>query len=133
MVNAEVCEYSVACEQACATAVENGLSVVDAKPSELFVDLDKTANVLIFMSRVESLVRNGIATDWRITRSKSGNSHGYVNLLRDTPLIERVALQCMLGSDLTHEYLTYMTYLKLGEQTRVVFFEKEQDAKTDNN
>ncbi len=125
-------DYSKAIEEACATAIENGLTVIDAKPNQLFVDLDKKPSVVIFTSRVESLVKNGIATDWRITRSKSGNSHGYVTLTKDTPLAERIALQCVLGSDLAHEYLNYMAYTKLGESARVVFFEPKVSEASSN-
>jgi hypothetical protein len=124
--DSEVPDYAKRLEDACAEAIAQGLEVVEAKANQLFCDLDDKRDLDVFRCRSEWLVRAGIASGWKITRSKSGNSHGYVTLKSDTPALERIALQAILGSDRTHEYLNFLTYKKLGESMRIVFFETPQ-------
>lgn len=115
---------------ACADAIADGLHVVEATGQDLFVDIDGgSQNLNLFKKRAADLVSKEIAKSFHATRSKNGGWHGYVELREPMSVTERIALQCVLGSDLTHEYLSFLTYRKLGERTRIVFFEKEPDSR----
>jgi hypothetical protein len=121
-------DYEKALQDACAYALAAGMTVVEAKPDQLFCDLDNKFDRALFAKRSEALVSNGIAKSWRVTRSKSGNQHGYVTLSASMPAVERIALQSVLGSDRTHEYLNFLSYKKLGEDVKIVFFEPAEVA-----
>lgn len=129
VIEKEAFDYTASLEEACEDAEARGLTVVDAGDDELFVDLDTKTSLAIYRKRVETLMDKGIATSERVTRSSGGHWHGYVQLAESKPVIERIALQAILGSDPTHEYLSYLTYLVNGEKTRIVFFEPNPEVK----
>lgn len=110
-------------EEAAAKAEENGLTVLRATNRDVFVDLDDKASKVIFETRAEELEKRGAIKSYRLTTSKSGKWHGHVRLNKPASIWQRIALQCVLGSDLTREYLHYQTAFAKGDKTEVLFFE----------
>jgi hypothetical protein len=103
---------------------QEGFTVVEATPMELFVDLDSKDAMARFLSRINELIRLEVATKYRITKSKTPDHwHGYVTLRVSLTMPERIMYQCVLGSDLDHEFFSVIRYLEHGEEAKVVFFE----------
>ena len=56
------------------------------------------------------------------TTSKSGNTHVYITMGEPLPVLERILLQAVLGSDRKREFLSYRNVLD-GKSDPVVLFE----------
>jgi hypothetical protein len=78
---------------------------IPAKPNELQIDIDNFSDLLCFCVGIGDLRESRhikIITVER-TFSKSGNLHFRIFLARRLPLVERIALQAILGSDRRRE------------------------------
>jgi hypothetical protein len=107
-------------------AAAKGLVVVRPQTFELFVDLDSEAAATTFWTNAPIL--EDVIQTFRFAPSQSGKPwrfHVYVTLKRDVrDALERIMLQCLLGSDLLHEVLSWREAAieKLDDPT--VFFER---------
>jgi len=115
-----------------AYAAENGLEIVLPKPNELFIDLDSEKAYELFKDQLECLQQFVDATLTSVQPSKSGlpNRHAIVgvNIPKtrggELSLMERLALQTMLGSDRRCELLRYMRFC-FKDPNPVLFLEKK--------
>jgi hypothetical protein len=110
--------------EAAEKAKAEGFSIVDANENQLFVDLDNQDGLNRFLSRIDELITRKIVIGYKLTNSKTpGHHHAYVDLVQPLSLPERIMFQCVLGSDLDHEYFSTIRYIENGNNGRVVFFE----------
>lgn len=119
--------------ESCETAKENGLEVKVAGTLDLFLDIDSKSSLQLAAKRLGELERRGIILDWEVTRSKSLNWHIHAHLAKHMTIPERIMLQCVLGSDLTHEYMNVNRYLSGMEENVIVLFEVKEKARAANS
>jgi hypothetical protein len=111
-------------EDFCNQAREAGLDVLYATDYDVFVDLDTKQDHDMFWCRARAFQSEVLFSDIKITVSqKRGNWHGICKLTQPLTLLERIALQCVLGSDRTREYITVMRWIKNPGETKSVLFE----------
>src|ERR1700675_200097 len=84
-----------------------GLIVNRPDDCTLQIDIDNAADLQHFED-----VRCWVTSKFHITRehrtkSKSGNTHIYLSLMEPLPIIERILIQSILGSDRKREWLSY--------------------------
>lgn len=83
--------------------------------------------MLVFSAQYAMLKRHGVARGWRLRLRASftrGHVHAVVKLPRARPLVERVLLAALLGSDLKREGFNYIRILTgRRRQCPVAFFE----------
>jgi hypothetical protein len=100
-------------EQLQQLAEERGCDLIVADDRKLLLDLDGGSERLDFMySQIDMLHRNGalprLAAPVQTWQSRSGaNYHAALWLVSPLPLVERIALQTILGSDPVREGLAY--------------------------
>jgi regulator of sigma D len=82
---------------------------IAAKPNQLQCDLDTKQSRKTFRQQLSRLRRHGHIKILSVVKhkSKSGNTHATVTLSRNYPLIERITLQLLLGSDVVRELCNY--------------------------
>ncbi len=104
---------------------ERGVVVVEPDPDQLFVDIDNHHGLGVFHANVRSLGNLVVSHSQTISPSrKSGHWHVTVRLSRPVKdNFERIALQCLLGSDLAREMVSWRE-ATLGLSKPTVFFEK---------
>ena len=105
-----------------------GCVIVEPKPNELFVDIDREEDLQFFRTNLGWL--EDLVTGFDITPSQSGapgHYHIVVRLSRPVKdAYERIALQCLIGSDRLRELLSWRNVVhQSGRPT--VFFEKPSD------
>lgn len=99
-----------------------GLQVVFPSPRELQIDIDSAESMDVFMENIDRLKHDGYEV--RPSPSRAiGHYHITVRLLYEVTPLERIALQAMLGSDLTREILSYAR-LQRGIVQPTIFFER---------
>jgi hypothetical protein len=111
---------------------EGELIAVREERDQLLVDLDSRAALQEFEKRIHCLVaiscKSGpcipIIKEWRVTKSRNGNYHAYVTLIKPMPLQQRNTLRIILGDDPYRAIHNFMRTLH-GSPAPVVFFEKE--------
>jgi hypothetical protein len=64
----------------------------------------------------------------KITTSKSGNKHVYIKFDYKLDPIERLLIQCLLGSDLKREAHSYYLFKKGNLDTHSIMFEKKDNC-----
>lgn len=123
-------EFSVmTMEQIEAVAAKHNCAVVVAKPNELQFDLDELGG----KSRLEDfladrLSRRFIGLKSEYWDSKSGNRHCVVTLPEELPVVERIALQVMGGSDPIREYAALNCH-NMGSEHPILLFKPNWGAK----
>lgn len=103
--------------------------IVEPKPNQLQLDLDGARAVRRYGMLYGILRKQGLAKRWqeKIIPSKRVNHvHVIVTLPRRINNLERVALQAILGSDITREAFNYCRVKKRNKYPIVLF---ERDAK----
>lgn len=108
-------------------AMEN-LEVVLPADNELQIDIDNEHSYLLFQKQLQILQVYVGVVDVRESSSKSGKDwklHITVELDPDVTMIERLALQAMMGSDRVRELLGYVQY-KNNDPHPVLFLEKKE-------
>lgn len=114
-------------QRAYTQAALEGLEVVLPAENELQIDIDNEHSYMLFCNQL-LIVRKFIGViDTVETKSKSGKSfkmHITVILENPVSMIERLALQAMLGSDRVRELLGYVQY-KNDDPHPVLFLEKK--------
>ncbi len=114
-------------ESALAKAKTLGRTVVFPKPDELFIDIDSPAAMRKFVRGVTHL--HGVTYVVRPSPSmRDGRHHVVVTMPFPVTPLARIALQAMLGSDLTREMLSWLR-LNRGIQEPTLFFELQERAK----
>lgn len=106
-------------------AEQVGCTLRIATDTELFIDIDTEDQYLQCQSMLGWL--NGdhqIYHKWVVTPSKSGLPHRHViaTLREPRPLIERITLQAVCGSDPLREAIS-LKRARTGEENAVIFFE----------
>jgi hypothetical protein len=109
-------------EKAEKLAKEWGLVVYAVQEDELFCDLDTLESLERFEVTCKALVNKGIIGSYRVTDSKKGHWHGFAKTLEYMDFHERVAYQCVMGSDLDRELYNLMAY-ELDDEAKIVAFE----------
>ena len=115
-------------------AYDNGLEIVLPNPNELFIDLDSEQAYELFLAQIEVLKQIIDVTEVSTYPSKSGLPcrHARVTVripkTHGSPLgvMERLALQTMLGSDRRCEILRYMRHC-FNDPNSTLFLEKKNE------
>lgn len=105
-----------------------GLIAIVPTDSELQIDLDREYSVEDEILKVvykHDFEGHFIAES--NTKSKSGFTHTYIKLSSELPMIERIALQLILGSDRKRELFNYIRWKK-GLDTPICLFEKPEEV-----
>ncbi len=108
--------------KACA---EKDCHVVEALPDELLVDIDSYESLGVFYANYSRLGELALSHERKQSPSrKSGRYHITVKLSRPVKdAYERIMLQCLLGSDLAREVLSWRE-ANAGVRNPTVLFEK---------
>lgn len=114
-------------------ARESGLEVVFADDRTLQLDLDTKDAYYLFRNQQDILGEERLGTegDFIIEPSKSGlpKRHVTIKLKEPADIWKRIALQCLLGSDLKREALNAARVLE-GVPDPICFFEKKAATMT---
>ena len=119
-------------DEVLAIAKEQGLEVFFDVDNVLMLDIDTEEGMKILAQNGEILANSG----WKfggmlITKSKSGRDHVYIQIVdRYLTIMERVALQGILGSDRKHELLNFLTAKGPHDKRITYLFETPEAAKT---
>lgn len=115
-------EYPDTTLEAHAKAMEAGHEILVASDLIIQLDLDSAADVSVFERHSGRLKDLGLAVasaeSWP---SKSGNKHVQITLSAPVPILERIAVQCVLGSDRKREFLA-MRDVKAGYEFPLMLF-----------
>ena len=115
-------------------AYDNGLEIVLPNPNELFVDLDSEQAYELFLAQIEVLKQILDVTEVSTYPSKSGLPCRHARVTVRIPktrggtlgVMERLALQTMLGSDRRCEILRYMRHC-FNDPNPTLFLEKKNE------
>ena len=109
-----------------AKAKEGNLDIVFPKSNELQIDIDNEHSYQVFKNQIVILRKYISVTNIEEHESKGGlpGRHITVTLFKDVTMIERLALQAMLGSDRIRELLGYIRYDRK-EPRPTCFFERK--------
>lgn len=122
-------EYSITddavAERRASACAERGCVIVEPQPDELQVDIDSYHCLGVFHGNLRAL---GDLVQTHVVKSspsrKAGRYHITVKLSRPVKDdFERIALQCLLGSDLAREMVSWRE-ATLGLKKPTVFFEE---------
>jgi hypothetical protein len=110
-------------------AEDHNLRVEVADDYVLQVDIDNTQAWNFFVAQYD-IVRKFApwVSDFQITTSRSGTDnneihrHVYISLREETPELDRILLQAVLGSDRRREFFNYLRH-RAGEPRPVLLFE----------
>jgi len=110
-------------------AAENNLDVVFPEENQLFIDIDDYRSMEEF-SRNRDIIHEvyGIV-ETRVSDSRSGYPKRHLVVVLNkkiTSVMERLALQAILGSDRRREANSLRRHLLYGEQTPTLFFEVKE-------
>ncbi len=124
----ETAEYAVE-DQAKRDAVVNGarlkgFTVVEGDDNHLLLDIDSKELDAKFWT-VFSMMLDRFPGDYERWNSKSGNWHFYITLDSPLPLLERIALQAMCGSDPRKEMMSLCSAM-IGVTNPVLLFKPPQ-------
>jgi hypothetical protein len=98
--------YTLSNDLAFETAAALGLDVVVPDSNTLVLDIDATSLPAYFFE-LETMLGNFFKIKKReVTISKSGNYHVYLTMEKSFTVLERIALQAILGSDPKKELLS---------------------------
>ncbi len=108
-----------------AACKEKDCHIVEALPDQLLVDIDSYEALGIFHANYSRLGELAVSHERKQSPSrKSGRYHIVVKLSRPVKdHYERILLQCLLGSDLAREVLSWRE-ANAGVRNPTVFFEK---------
>lgn len=113
-------------------AKAKGLVVVHPGPCELFIDIDDWQSLRRFQAQW-GIVKDQIGGSYEVRSSPSRKAHRHhVYVTLDRPVVdnaERIMLQALLGSDLLHEVLSWLSHVR-GETAPTLFFERPEDVRT---
>lgn len=110
-----------------------GFVVIEADSRTLQIDLDGARALRRYGWQFWQLEQAGITKGWRerLTESKSrGHVHVTIKLPNPMRIMERIALQSILGSDGKREGFNYVR-AKKGSKCPIVFFEKVRSTKAE--
>lgn len=100
----------------------------------LLLDIDSDDDMDFYNQQMDMLIDSNLLTPWydhaEHLRSKSGKRHIVIHLKLALPLLQRIMLQALLGSDRRRELLTWMGSLK-GQQNPCLLFRprvREEEA-----
>ena len=101
-----------------------GYNVVLPKSNQLQVDIDDEESYALCMRRIEDIKEfTDWDFDWKETTSPGGNKHITITVQNKRfSQYERIALQCMFGSDRIREGLNALRHI-CGVENPVRFFE----------
>lgn len=102
-----------------------GFEVVFGDDMHLLLDIDAPEPSMQFMAMLPMIYdRFGAAVEsqWK---SKSGNTHIVMVLSEPLPILERIALQAMMGSDSKKEMMS-MCSAKIGVDNPILLFKPQQ-------
>lgn len=108
-------------------AQRESLEVVYPADNELMIDIDNEHSYMLFQNQIQIVSKFVGVVEVRENPSKSGKPwkmHITVELDPNVSMLERLALQAMLGSDRTRELLGYVQY-KNNDPHPVLFLEKK--------
>jgi hypothetical protein len=110
-------------------AAENNLDVVFPEENQLFIDIDDYRSMEEF-SRNRDIIHEvyGIV-ETRVSDSRSGYPKRHLVVVLNkkiTSVMERLALQAILGSDRRREANSLRRYILDGELTPTLFFEVKE-------
>ena len=107
-------------------AAENNLDVVFPKPDELFLDIDNYSSSVVYEENKDIVEQSHGILGVVVTESRSGHGkkHYVVKLKRPITVVERIALQAILGSDRRREANSLRRHVIDGETSPTLFFEK---------
>lgn len=110
-------------------AREQGLQVVVPKNDELLIDIDSDAAYHTFESNYPLVAGLYPTAGYQVSpsRTKPEGKHIHLQLGCTLNPFERVALQCILGSDL-HRELYSVERIRNGEVAPTLFYEKPVEA-----
>lgn len=112
-------------EERDAKAARLGCSVLKGHSRLLLLDLDTLEAVAFFWSQLALLenIMPEITCEWVIETfpSRNGNTHVTIYTGHPMDMTERLAVQAMLGSDLQHELLSYMSHHRGHHNPSVLF------------
>lgn len=118
-------------ERHAAACAEKDCHVVEALPDQLLVDIDSYEALGIFHANYPRLGDLAASHERKQSPSrKAGRYHIVVKLTRPVKdNYERILLQCLLGSDLAREVLSWRE-ANAGVRNPTVFFEKNAKVAT---
>jgi hypothetical protein len=100
-------------------AKTKGLRIVLPRDCELFVDIDSAHDLAVFEKAIDIVKEHAQVVDWVKNPSPSGKPHHFhITVSLGIPVkdaFERIMLQTLLGSDRTHELLSWRTAVQGGE------------------
>ena len=105
-----------------------GFVVIEADSRTLQIDLDSARALRRYGWQYWQLEQNGITKGWRerLIPSKSrGHVHVYIRTPDAKPIMERIALQTILGADPKREEFNYIR-AKKKSRSPIVLFEKKR-------
>lgn len=118
-------ESSLTIESRNAAADRQNLDVRLPSFDQLFIDIDDEWAHTKFLRNIEILKQEFPFLDWESTPSKSGLPHRHIVVTLHEPIEtqeQRLMLQAFLGSDPTHELLSWIAG-RHGNTQPTVFFE----------
>jgi hypothetical protein len=101
---------------------------IPARSNQLQIDLDSVEALHNHCHYYFLLAREGMTKGWKldyVTSSTLDHFHVTVTMPRAAPLLERVALQALLGSHLTRECYNWIR-AKKGAKMPIVFFREKK-------
>lgn len=101
-----------------------GFTVVEGDDYTLLLDIDKTELDVQFFT-VLSMLLDRFPGDYEKWKSKSGNWNIKITLDEPVPLVERIALQAMCGSDPRKEMMSLCS-ARIGVTNPVLLFKPPQ-------
>lgn len=133
LLNESLCEYNSRSQVMCEYAKRYNLDILEPRTNELYIDIDNEGQYKAFQAQLEWLgdFLPGVEIT-RNTPSMSGlpKRHIVLQLPNGAPLIERCALQLVLGGDPLHARLCLMRAL-IGDEYPIVFFEKKEEEENE--
>ncbi|HJR08449.1 MAG TPA: hypothetical protein VJ842_14400 [Pyrinomonadaceae bacterium] len=96
------------------------------------IDLDSIKAMRVLVSHRALLRRYGLSIGWiwKIAASKTpGHAHVTITLPRPLPILHRILLACVLGSDRTRETLNYIR-ARRHSRLNILFFETPHGTRT---
>ena len=104
-------------------AARLGLTLVEAGPHDIFVDIDQAGDLYVLEAVLPILQDAEFSvTLMKTTYSQHGGKHVWLRASRDLTDLERLFLQAVLGSDRKREALGFVRVMR-GTRPVTVFFE----------
>lgn len=107
-------------------AKAKGCVVVEPKPNELFIDIDREEDLEFFHKNIVHVAKRCSLTVEMRPSLRKGHFHVVVRFAdRELMLWERIAFQAVLGSDRVRELISVFRLLD-GDKAPTLFFEKPE-------